>query len=126
LPISEKFNLVHAASSLQYIEHWGQLLTDLAAYESEYILLSDVFAGTNPTFVSLQNYYESKIPHWFLNFQELIDFLDSVGYKLIMKSYAGSRRLNFDDTLPMDNFPDQYRVKQTLHLLLQKKSVCKS
>jgi len=101
-------------------------LTDLAAYNSEYILLSDVFAGSNPSFVSLQNYYDSKIPHWFINFDELIEVLDSIGYQLKMKSYAGSRRLHFDDTLPMDNFPEQYRVKQTLHLLIQKKSVCKS
>jgi len=126
LPQSEQYNLVYVASSLQYIEHWVNLLTDLAAYNSEYILLSDVFAGSNPSFVSLQNYYDSKIPHWFINFDELIEVLDSIGYQLKMKSYAGSRRLHFDDTLPMDNFPEQYRVKQTLHLLIQKKSVCKS
>lgn len=121
LPSSTNYNLIHAASSLQYIEHWQDLIEKFSSLNPEYILLSDVFAGAINSFVTLQNYYGSRIPHWFLSLQELLDTLDKQGYRLIMQSYATSRRLNVEDTLPMDNFPETFRLSQSLHLLLQKK-----
>jgi putative methyltransferase (TIGR04325 family) len=121
LPPSHFFDLIHAASSLQYIEHWQDLIEKFASLNPKYILLSDIFAGHISSFVTLQNYYESRIPHWFLNLQELLNVFDKYGYRLIMQSYVTSRRLNVNDTLPMDNFPEIYRLPQSLHLLLQVK-----
>jgi putative methyltransferase (TIGR04325 family) len=120
LPATGKIDLIHAASSLQYIEHWKDLIANFAALKPDYILLSDVFAGSIKSYCSLQNYYESKIPHWFLNLNELLETLDRNGYRLAMKSYVTSRRLNAEDILPMENFPEDSRLTQTLHLLLQK------
>jgi hypothetical protein len=37
-----------------------------------------------------------------------------------MKSYVSSRRNGIEDILPMNNFPPEYRLDQTLHLLLKK------
>lgn len=122
LPSSHSFDLIHAASSLQYIEHWQDLIEKFAFLNPEYILLSDVFAGAISSFVTLQNYYGSRIPHWFLNLQELLDTFEKHRYRLLMKSYATSRRLNVDDTLPMDNFPEIFRLPQSLHLLLKRKA----
>jgi putative methyltransferase (TIGR04325 family) len=119
-PTAAKFNLIHAASSIQYIEDWQGLMAKFAAIKPEYILLSDVFAGSIKSYVTLQNYYESKIPHWFLNLNELLDTFNSYGYRLAMKSYSTSRRLDVEDTLPMTNFPEDFRLTQSLHLLLQK------
>ena len=119
LPISAKYDLIHAASSVQYIEHWQDLLTKFAAFKPDYILLSDVFAGSIKSFVTLQNYYESKIPHWFLNLDEILDIFSRHGYRLAMKGYVTSRRLDAEDTLPMKNFPENLRLTQTLNLLLQ-------
>jgi putative methyltransferase (TIGR04325 family) len=120
LPISKKYDLIHAASSIQYIEHWQELIANFAAIKPGYILLSDVFAGAIKPYVTLQNYYESKIPHLFLNLNELLDIFSSHGYRLAMKSYVTSRRLDAEDTLPMTNFPEDLRLTQTLHLLLKK------
>ena len=120
LPTSTKYDLIHAASSIQYIEHWQDLLAKFAAFKPRYILLSDIFAGYIKPYVTLQNYYESKIPHWFLNLVELLEIFSSHGYRLAMKSYATSRRLDAEDTLAMTNFPEDLRLTQTLHLLLQK------
>jgi putative methyltransferase (TIGR04325 family) len=118
LPTSAKYDLIHAASSIQYIEQWQDLLAKFAAFNPRYILLSDVFAGSFKSYVTLQNYYESKIPHWFLNLDELLDIFSIHGYRLAMKSYATSRRLDAENILPMTNFPEELRLKQTLHLLL--------
>jgi putative methyltransferase (TIGR04325 family) len=120
LPIEGSFDLIHAASSFQYVENWQDLVENFVALKPEYILLSDVFAGSIKTYVTLQNYYESKIPHWFLNLNELLASFDKYGYKLCMKSFATSRRLDAEDILPMTNFPEDLRLNQTLHLLFQK------
>jgi putative methyltransferase (TIGR04325 family) len=119
LPISAKYDLIHAASSLQYIENWQDLLAKFVEFKPGYILLSDVFAGSIKPYVTLQNYYESKIPHWFLNLNEQLDIFSGYGYRLAMKGYATSRRLDVEDTLPMNNFPEDLRLTQTLNLLLQ-------
>jgi putative methyltransferase (TIGR04325 family) len=124
LPNEPHFDLIHAASSFQYIEHWQELVEKYAALEPEYILLSDIFAGDIKTFVTLQTYYESKMPHWFLNLNELIKTFSVLGYGLIMKSYATSRRLDAEDVLPMENFPEELQLKQTLHLLFRKIPTC--
>ena len=119
-PANDSFSLIHSASALQYVENWKDILKRFAEYKSEFILLSDVFAGNNPSFVTLQNYYDSKIRHWFLNFDELIETLRAVGYELVMKTYVSSRRNGVEDILPMDNFPEEYRLTQSLHLLLKR------
>jgi len=98
-------DLLHAASSMQYVENWKDIVKTFSSLQAQYILLSDVFAGAINTFATLQNYYESKIPHWFLNLDELLNEFSGHGYRLAMKSYATSRRLDSEDILPMDNFP---------------------
>jgi len=122
LPSQGEFDLVHSASALQYIENWQDALKSLSDYGAQYMLLSDVFAGSIPTFVTLQNYYGSRIRHWFLSLEELLEVFSSLGYRQIMKSFVNSRRLGVEDTLPMNNFPESHRLEQSLHLLLQRKS----
>ncbi|HEY3045469.1 MAG TPA: methyltransferase, TIGR04325 family [Vicinamibacterales bacterium] len=122
LPAGDTFDLVHAASAVQYVEDWKQLLKRLGGCGAEFMLLSDVFAGAIPTFVSLQNYYESRIRHWFFNLEELLDACSRAGYSLVMKTFAPSRRLGVEDAVPMDRFPDSHRLEQSLHLLLHRDS----
>lgn len=122
LPTTGEYSLIHAASSLQYIEDWQGLLQQLTALEARYILLSDVSAGHIKTFATLQNYYGCLIPHWFLNLDELMEVFSKHGYTLKMQTFASSRRLDVADALPMDNFPETCRLPQTLHMLLQRLS----
>lgn len=122
IPISTTFDIVHAASSLQYIENWKEWVSSITMLNPKYILLSDVFAGVINPYVSLQNYYGSRIPHWFLSLSELVHTFDACGYQLIMKSSVSSRRLNQFDTLPMNNFPEPLRLYESLHLLFKLKS----
>ena len=119
LPAGETFDIVHAASSVQYIEHYTDLLAQLCGYQAKYILLSDVFAGPIPTFATLQNYYGSRIPHWFLNLDELLNLMRVAGYNLILSTTATGTRLNAVDILPMTNFPARYRLSHSLHLLFR-------
>jgi len=122
LPSQGEFDLVHSASALQYMENWPLVIKSLSDFDAKYMLLSDVFSGSIPTFVTLQNYYGSKIKHWFLNIDELLKICLSTNYQLIMKNFVNSRRLDVEDILPMNNFPESHRLDNTLHLLLERKS----
>lgn len=119
LPTNAEFHLIYSSSAIQYVEDWRGIVKLLADYGAKYLLLSDVFAGDIPGFVTLQNYYGSRIPHWFINLDELISVAAENGYDLTMKTVSTSRRLGADDRLPMDNFPSEYRLDYSLHLLLQ-------
>jgi putative methyltransferase (TIGR04325 family) len=119
-PADGTFDLIHAASALQYVDDWRQVLESLARYRADFMLLSDVFAGAIPTFVTLQNYYGSRIRHWFWNLDELLEACSGASYAQVMKTFAAGRRLEMVDTLPMDHFPETHRLEQSLHLLLQR------
>ena len=68
LPNFKEFDIVHSSSAIQYIEDWKSLVIKFCSTNANYILMSDVFAGDFETFVTLQNYYNNKIPHWFFNY----------------------------------------------------------
>ena len=120
LPLVGEFNLIHSASAFQYIDDWREFLSNLCSYNAPYILLSDVFAGSIPTFVTLQNYYENKIKFRFFNLDELVAHFSSLGYVLEMKTHVNSKRLDSVNVIPMDNFPESHRIDLTLHLLFCK------
>lgn len=114
------FHLVHSSSAIQYIEDWENLIKRLCSLNAKHILMSDVFAGNFETFVTLQNYYSNKIPHWFFNYAYFIDVFNQNGYSLDMKSYVSAKRLNIEDELPMNNFDENHKLKYTSHMLFSK------
>jgi putative methyltransferase (TIGR04325 family) len=111
-------DLVHAASSLQYVEDWRGTLRALAALQPEYMLLSDLFIGPIPSFVSLQNYYGSRIAHWFWNEAEFLEACRDAGYTVLMRAPLHARRLG-QDGVPMDSLPATHRIEQSSQVLLR-------
>lgn len=117
----KSFEIIHLGSSIQYIEDWKGLLTGFTKYNPKYILLADVPAGNIPTYATVQNYYESKIPYWFFNMNEIIDCMDSAGYGLLFKSVCIEKRSGKYQPLPQDNFPADYRAGESRNLLFVRK-----
>ena len=122
LPNTNEFQIIHSSSAIQYIEDWQNLIKRLCSFNAKHILMSDVFAGDFETFVTLQNYYNNKIPHWFFKFTDFIKAFNENGYLLDMSSFVSAKRLNYDDELPMNNFEDKYKLKYTSHMLFSKKA----
>jgi len=60
-------DIVHAGSSLQYVEDYQAMLKCFATFRPRHLLLADVLAGNINTFVSTQNYYGKTIRVRFLN-----------------------------------------------------------
>ena len=121
-PIDQKFDLIHAASSLQYVEKWQEMIGLFVSLKPMYLLLSDVFAGDIESFVTLQQYYGSRIPHHFLNIGQFLSVCSDYELDLMMMCAATSRRLDTQDILPMDNFSEKFRIGQTRHTLFKNKS----
>jgi putative methyltransferase (TIGR04325 family) len=117
LPSAGIFDVVQASSSMQYVEDWRSVLRRLAGYRAQYLVLSDLLIGDFASYVTLQNYYGSRIRSWFINASDLIGEVESQGYGLALRTECDARILGVDGPLPMDNFPAHLRVERTSHLL---------
>ncbi len=112
------FDVVHLGSSLQYIEKWETMLSDLCRLEAKYFLFTDLPAGDIPTFATAQNYYESAIAAWFFNIDEVIAVMAGLGYQLIFRSAYIAKILGEEvEELPMGNFEKEYRLPHNCNLL---------
>ena len=117
----ELYDIINFCSVLQYVKDWKIFINNISKTKTKYIYFSDMFVGNIKSFVSLQNYYKSKIPHWFINFNEFNNYLHSLGYILIQKKKMITKRLNKKTTLQMNNFSKKNRIKYTLNLLYKKR-----
>lgn len=116
-------DVLYICSVLQYIEDWQGLIHRLADYHPRYILFEDLFAGDMQAYVSIQNYYGSKIPHWFLNIDEVLKLMKKEKYKLILKSSFLATILGKEQELPMDNLPKECRLKHTCDLIFRREEI---
>lgn len=122
MPCGE-YDIIHAGRSMQYVEDWVDIIEQFCLLQPKYIIFAGLLAGEIKTFVTLQNYYGSKIPVRFQNLDEVIGKLEEKGYELIYKTLHISSRLNVDDgELPMYNFPSKYQLKYPCQLLFRKLS----
>ncbi len=113
-------DIIHLGSSLQYIEDWKDLINSLAEYRPQYFLFTDLIAGDIPTYVTAQNYYKSKIPCWFFNINDIIKIMSSVNFKLLFKSSYTGNFLGKEQEMPQDNFPEEYRLRNSCNLLFSR------
>jgi putative methyltransferase (TIGR04325 family) len=121
LPTSMTFDIVHAASVLQYVEDWQGMVARLAAYGARYLVMTDVYLGEFATYVTSQNHHTSRIPHWFWNSWEFISSVERHGYTLSVRTHCQLKVLGKDGPLPMDNFPPELRVMHGSNLLFSRR-----
>jgi putative methyltransferase (TIGR04325 family) len=111
------FDLVHTSSTIQYIEDWRTMVGLLASYRAPYLAFEDVFGGEFSSYVTVQNYYGSRIPHWFFNFQDFVSEIERQGYELLLSTPCHVKILGKHGPLPMANFSEQYRLSHKSNLL---------
>lgn len=121
LPDLSDVDVVHAQSSLQYIEDWKAMIGRLAAYGARRMILTDVPAGEFPTYASAQNYYGSRIPCWFFNAAEFVSALEAAGYRVILRTRFLGTYLGAWQDHPMDNFPAAQRVGRSCNFLVERR-----
>lgn len=117
LPKDLTVNIVYSGSTLQYIHDWKKMLTTLCTYGPSYILLDDVPAGNIPTFATAQCFYDSRVPYWFFNREEIVQTMKKNRYGLVFSALYYATILGKEQPLPMENFPADQRLSRTCHLL---------
>lgn len=110
-------DLAHFGSSLHYVDDWLELLRNVAARRPAGLLLSDVPAGPIPTFVTLQDYYGSRIPVRFWNRDDLVGAIEALGFRLTFEAPFYTRILGQGGALPMTGLPETHRLKHMRHFL---------
>jgi putative methyltransferase (TIGR04325 family) len=110
------FDLVYLGSSLHYIDDWKATLSQLISYQPEHILIHDLPAGDFKTFATGQNYYESVIPCWFFNLDEVIQTLLGLGYKLRDKRPSMDLRLIHESYRGQQLIPEEVNLECTWDL----------
>jgi len=122
IPEGDRFDIVHAASVMQYIDDWRDTIRRLAACDPAFLSFADIFAGSFQPYVTLQNYYGSRIRHWMLNLEAFIATVSRHGYKLVLRTPCHVRVRGLDGPLPMQNFPAALRLAHTQHLLFAREA----
>ena len=117
------FDIVHMGSSLQYVDHWQDLLADLCAYSPGYFLLSNIPAGDIPTYATAQNYHGSKIACWFFNVNEIIDIFWENQFELVFKSSFFTKIYGIEQPYPQENFDQKFRIQYPCILVFQRKEM---
>jgi putative methyltransferase (TIGR04325 family) len=117
----ETMDIVHMGSSLHYIKDWAGILSRLCNYRPEYFLFTDLPAGDIPTYASGQRYYESRIPVWFFNIEEIVTEMAGLGFSLRFRSSYISRIQGKEQPFPQENFQDKYRLGNSCILLFRRK-----
>jgi putative methyltransferase (TIGR04325 family) len=83
---SEKFDLVHIGSSLQYFYDFHGLIRQIINTDPTYIIITDTAISQWPTFEATQlNLAFTKIVRWIFNVDELNELMH--GYTLIHRSH---------------------------------------
>jgi putative methyltransferase (TIGR04325 family) len=111
-----EYDIFHCDSSFQYIEDWRGELAKVCSKSPPLILLCGMLTGDIPTFATVQNYYGHQLPVWFINKQEIVNFLCKKDYKLVFQENAEAKYFGKVRNLPMNNFPIEYQLQKKCHL----------
>jgi len=121
LPKGNNYDIIHISSSLQYIENWQSLLKNLSNYQAKYFIFTDLPTGNiRKTYISTQNYYESKIAHIFFKLGNIIDVMSNHSYDLIYQNNFLASILQVNKHYPQDNFKEEYRINYSKNLVFKK------
>lgn len=120
---NKKFDIVVSSSSIQYIDDWKKIINKLCKLDSEYLIFYDLFIGKFKSFVTLQKYYETLIPHWFINENSFSRQIIKNGYKKIKIEDTHLRRLGKIKNLNMSNFKKENRIKNTKNIFYIKNRI---
>jgi putative methyltransferase (TIGR04325 family) len=113
-------DLLYCNSVLQYFESNAEFLGLIGKVRPRYILLDDLLAKGDDDFFATQNYYHTAIPHRFLGLRRLLSDAAGAGYVPLLSTPFASPILGAMRPLPMNNFPEEFRLRYSLSVLLER------
>ena len=115
----KEYDIGYIRTSLQYANDWKLVLKSISSFMPEKIVLSDASIGNIKTFLTFQSWGSQKIPYWFINEDELIKTITSLGYLLEKNSI--SRDIRYDDSWKTQRkYPKEYRIDSIKNLIFSR------
>jgi len=68
----------------------------------------------------MQTYFNSVVPYRFLGLGNLLKDLSSMGYHELVQCPYAAPVLGIMKPLPMENFPEEWRLRYSLSILLKR------
>lgn len=111
-PETERFDIVYAYSSFQYLDDFREGLKKLAAYRPEAILLCHHPVHFGKSFVRCQSNMGAglEVPQWVFGFDDLTEAMRALGYHLSFREWTTAE-------YNVDNYEDAYKAGRTANLM---------
>ena len=106
LPVAD---IAYFGSVIQYFAEWKTQLAEIVERSGapKHLVFDDLMVGPQPSFVSNQTYYENQMSMWFLNEQEFITAVESLGYSLTLRRSFSVPGKNY---FPPTSLPTAFRI----------------
>ncbi len=117
----KKYDYIHISDSLQYIYDWKNFLKKINIGDHKFIILNNVPAGKNRSYVTKQKFYDKEIPNIFFSLSQICNYLDT--YEITYKSLFLNKINGEYRSYPQDNFEKRDRINYPKTLIFRKKLI---
>lgn len=118
--LMESLDIVYIRTALQYAIDWKADLKKLLELKPCTIVMAHLSAGDIPTYLTLQKWYGTEIPYWFINESELIDLVEMYGYKIKHKAISESIIHWFKKSDGSFSIPKSHVLSETIDIIFEK------
>lgn len=113
-------DVLYIRTALQYAQNWKNDIINLLKLCPQKIVLAHLSSGNIPTYLTLQKWYGTEIPYWFINEIELTDLIESYGYRVINRGFSESIEHWFKKTDGSYSVPSDYVLMNTIDIIFEK------
>ena len=117
----KKYDYVHISDSLQYVYDWKNFLKKINMNNHKFIIINNVPAGKNKSYITKQKFYGKEIPNIFFSSAQICKCLNN--FKLTYSSLFLNKINGVYRSYPQDNFKKHDRIDYPKTLIFKKKTI---
>ena len=117
----KKYDYVHVSDSLQYVYDWENFLEKINMSDHKFIIINNVPAGKNKSYITKQKFYGKEIPNIFFSSAQICKCLNN--FKLTYSSLFLNKINGVYRSYPQDNFKKHDRIDYPKTLIFKKKTI---
>ena len=117
----KRYDYVHISDSLQYVYDWKNFLKKINMNNHKFIIINNVPAGKNKSYITKQNFYGKDIPNIFFSSAQICKSLNN--FKLNFNSLFLNKINGVYGSYPQDNFNKRDRIDFPKTLIFKNKSI---
>lgn len=121
LNFKKKYDYFHISDSLQYLKNWRLFLKKINRINHKYIILNNIPAGKNKSYITKQVFYGKEIQNNFFSINEIQKILYNFEISfstLYLNKIRGEYR-----AYPQDNFEKKDRINYPKTLIFKNKMI---